>query len=159
MVPRINGTMQVLSMIHSSRPIVTPVANIVFCCFVFLDLKSGEGRTNNMCENNYPYRPWLWVGRVDQKTVKGKKSRNSKAFSSQDTTNKRGVINDPFGQAYSHASNENSLIFNSNFFVLLDFWKVGTKWGLKQWPLWVGRVAQKKHVSITPTPNKALPTA
>ena len=24
------------------------------------------GRTDNMCENNDPYRPWLWVGRVDQ---------------------------------------------------------------------------------------------
>ena len=32
-------------MIHSARPIVTPVANIVFCCFVLLDLKSGDGRT------------------------------------------------------------------------------------------------------------------
>ena len=30
-------------MIHSARPIVTPVANIVFCCFVFLALKSGDG--------------------------------------------------------------------------------------------------------------------
>ena len=56
-------------MIHSARLIVTPVANIVFCCFVFLDLKSGDGRgrTDNMCENNDLYRPWLWVGRVDQK--------------------------------------------------------------------------------------------
>ena len=25
-------------------------------CFVFLDLKSGDGRTD-MCENNDPYRP------------------------------------------------------------------------------------------------------
>ena len=32
-------------MIHSARPIVTPVANIVFCSFVFLDFKSGDGRT------------------------------------------------------------------------------------------------------------------
>ena len=24
------------------------------------------GRTDNMCENNDPYRPWLWIGRVDQ---------------------------------------------------------------------------------------------
>ena len=32
-------------MIHSARPIVTPVENIVFRCFVFLDLKSGDGRT------------------------------------------------------------------------------------------------------------------
>ena len=31
-------------MIHSARHIVTPLANIVFCCFVFLDLKSGDGR-------------------------------------------------------------------------------------------------------------------
>ena len=30
-------------MIHSARPIVMPVANIIFCCFVFLDLKSGDG--------------------------------------------------------------------------------------------------------------------
>ena len=37
-------------MIHSARPIVTSVANIVFCCFVFLDLKRG-GRTDNVCEN------------------------------------------------------------------------------------------------------------
>ena len=29
-------------MIHSARPLVTPVANIVFCCFVFLDMKSGD---------------------------------------------------------------------------------------------------------------------
>ena len=33
-------------MIHSARPIVTPVANIVFCCFVFLDLKNGNWRTD-----------------------------------------------------------------------------------------------------------------
>ena len=46
------------------RPIVTPVANIVFYCLVFLDLKSGDGRTDNMWENNDPYRPWLWVGSI-----------------------------------------------------------------------------------------------
>ena len=54
-------------MIHSARPTVTPVANIVFFCFVLLDLKSGDvltyaygrtdERTDNMCENNDPYRP------------------------------------------------------------------------------------------------------
>ena len=32
-------------MIHSARHIVSPVANIVFCCFVFLDLNIGDGRT------------------------------------------------------------------------------------------------------------------
>ena len=55
-------------MIHSARPIVTPEANIVFCCFVFLDWKSGDERTD-MCENNDPYRPWLWVGRMDQQAL------------------------------------------------------------------------------------------
>ena len=35
-------------------------------------LKSGEGgwtdrQTNGMCENSDHYRPWLWVGLVDQK--------------------------------------------------------------------------------------------
>ena len=25
-----------------------------------------DGRTEDMCENNDPYQPWLWVGRVDQ---------------------------------------------------------------------------------------------
>ena len=49
-------TGQVSYMIHSARPTVLPVVNIVFC-FV---------RTDNMCENNDPYRPSLWVGRVDQ---------------------------------------------------------------------------------------------
>ena len=35
-------------------------------------LKSGDGstdgRTDNTCENNDHYRPWLWVGLVDQNT-------------------------------------------------------------------------------------------
>ena len=62
---KVRKTRQVLSMIHSARPIVTLVANIIFCYFVLVDLKSGDGRTD-MCENNNPYRPWLWVGRVDQ---------------------------------------------------------------------------------------------
>ena len=31
-------------MIHLARHIVTPVAKIFFCCFVFLYLKSGDGR-------------------------------------------------------------------------------------------------------------------
>ena len=56
----------VSSMIHSARPMVTPAAKIAFC-FVFLDLKSGDVRTDNMCENNDPYRPWL--GRVDQQSI------------------------------------------------------------------------------------------
>ena len=57
-------------MIHSARPTVLPVANIVFALFCFARFwKVGtDGRTDNMCKNNDPYRPWLWVGRVDQFT-------------------------------------------------------------------------------------------
>ena len=40
-----SNTREVSSMMHSARPIVTPVANIVFYCFVFLDLKIGDVRT------------------------------------------------------------------------------------------------------------------
>ena len=60
-------------MIHSARPTVSPVATIIFCCFVLLDVKSGDGRTDeqtdNMCKNNDHYQPGLWVGWVDQFTV------------------------------------------------------------------------------------------
>ena len=58
------------------QPTVSPVATIVFCCFVLLDLKS----TDNMCENNDHYRPWLWVGRVDQ-NLNLKSCHNSRASS------------------------------------------------------------------------------
>ena len=37
--------------------------NLVLFCEI---LKSGEGRTDNMCENSDHYRPWLGVGLVDQ---------------------------------------------------------------------------------------------
>ena len=61
-------------MIHSARPIGTPVANIAFCCFVFLDLKSGNvlvrtcaktmiitGRDSGLAEwiNNTVQNYWL----------------------------------------------------------------------------------------------------
>ena len=59
-------TRHVSSKIHSARPTVSPVATIIFYLFVLLDLKSGDGRTDNMCKNNDHYRPGLWVGRVDQ---------------------------------------------------------------------------------------------
>ena len=38
-------------------------------CFLLICFSRFEkwGRTDNMCEYNDPYRPWLWVGRVDQK--------------------------------------------------------------------------------------------
>ena len=37
-------------------------------CFLLFCFSRFEkwGRTDNMCENNDPYRSWLWVGRVDQ---------------------------------------------------------------------------------------------
>ena len=43
-IVNIAKTRQVSSMIHSARTTITPAANIV-CCFVFLDFKSGDGRT------------------------------------------------------------------------------------------------------------------
>ena len=38
-------------------------------CFLLFCFANFEkwGRTDNMCKNKDPYRPWLWVGRVDQK--------------------------------------------------------------------------------------------
>ena len=52
-------------MIHSARPTVSPGSEH---CFLLLCFSRFEmwGRTDNMCENNDPYRPWFWVGRVDQ---------------------------------------------------------------------------------------------
>ena len=46
-------TRQVSSMIHSARPIVTPAANIVFCCFVLGTDVRKDGQ--HMCQHNYPY--------------------------------------------------------------------------------------------------------
>ena len=46
-VPTNNFCYKASSMIHSAKPIVTPVANVVFC-FVFLDLKSGDWRTGHV---------------------------------------------------------------------------------------------------------------
>ena len=68
---------QMSSMTHKAS---SPVVNIVFTliCFVSLDFEE-YGRTDNMCENNYHYRPWLWVGRVNQE-------------------NRTVVFNDPLGQ-------------------------------------------------------------
>ena len=41
-------------MIHLAKPTVSPLVTIIFCCFVLLDLKSGEGwtdeRRDNMCK-------------------------------------------------------------------------------------------------------------
>ena len=56
-------------MIHSARPTLSPVAKIVFASFCFARFwKVTDGRTD-ICKNNYPYRPWMWVGRVDQYNI------------------------------------------------------------------------------------------
>ena len=46
-------TRQVLSMIHSARPKVTPVANIAFCRYVFLDLRSARARAYVQTDGQY----------------------------------------------------------------------------------------------------------
>ena len=56
-------TRQVSSMIHSTRPKVSPDwANIVFCCFVCLDLKSGDGRTDGQHVRKQWSLPAVTVG-------------------------------------------------------------------------------------------------
>ena len=49
-------------MIHSARPIVTPVVNIVFCCFVFLDLKGGDVRTYGQHVRKQLFLPAVTLG-------------------------------------------------------------------------------------------------
>ena len=69
----INYKAGVSPMIHSARPTIAPVVNIVFAWNLFF-LKWGrtdgltDGRTDDICKNNYHYRPWLWVGLVDHYT-------------------------------------------------------------------------------------------
>ena len=48
-------------MIHSARPTVSPVANIVFDRNLFCFEKWGrtDGRTDDMCSNNDHYRRWI----------------------------------------------------------------------------------------------------
>ena len=55
-------------MIHSARLTVSPVANMVFTWNLFRFEKWGrtDGQSDDMCKNNDHYRPWLWVGLVDQ---------------------------------------------------------------------------------------------
>ena len=60
----------VSSTIHSARPTVSPVTNIVFAwnfCFARFWKMGTDERKDHMCENCNNYRPWLWVGLVDQK--------------------------------------------------------------------------------------------
>ena len=61
-------TRQVSTMIHSARPTVSGVANIVFTWNLFCLEKWGRTdlQTDDMCENNDHYRPWVRVGLVDQ---------------------------------------------------------------------------------------------
>ena len=66
-------TRQVSSMIHSAKPTVSPVVNIVFSLFCFarfwkmgtdVDLLRTYGQ--HVRKQWSLYWPWLWVGRVDQ---------------------------------------------------------------------------------------------
>ena len=69
-------------MIHSARPIVTPVANIVFCCFVFLDLKSGDGRTTcakTMIPTGHDFGLAEWINNVSGQNSRKKLYKHKKA--------------------------------------------------------------------------------
>ena len=50
---------------HSARPIVMPVANIVFCCFVFLDL---DGRTT-MIPTSRDFGLAEWINKAQPITL------------------------------------------------------------------------------------------
>ena len=58
------------SMIHSARPVFTPVEITILAwplfCFARFRKGATDGRTDNPCENSDHYWPWLWVGLVDQ---------------------------------------------------------------------------------------------
>ena len=51
------------------EPPVSPVVNIVLTSkkFLFCFARLWKVGTDNLCENNDNYRPWLWVSQVDQK--------------------------------------------------------------------------------------------
>ena len=54
-------------MIHLARPTVSPVATIIFCCFVLLDLKSGDGRMDGWRNGRTTCaKIIITTGRVDQ---------------------------------------------------------------------------------------------
>ena len=70
--PDPNQTRQVLSMIHSARSTVPPSSDhyshlkVVLICEI-LKVVPTTCETDDMRENSDHYRPWLWVGLVDQK--------------------------------------------------------------------------------------------
>ena len=51
-------------MIPSARPTASPVATIIFCCFVWLDLKSWDGRTDEQHVRKQWSLPAVIVGRL-----------------------------------------------------------------------------------------------
>ena len=60
-------------MIHWARPIVTPLANIVFCCFVFQDFKNGDGRTDGQHVRKQRSLPAATLGWPSGSTEEGAK--------------------------------------------------------------------------------------
>ena len=53
------------TMIHSARSTVASSENCFHFVF-FARFWRTDGRTDDMWKNNDPYRPWPWVGQVDQ---------------------------------------------------------------------------------------------
>ena len=86
---------QVSSMIHSARHIVTQVANIVFCCFVFLDLSYFRTYAKTMIPTgrDYGLAEWINVSSV----------RKYYCLNNHEIQEDMLAINDPLGQ--SHYSN------------------------------------------------------
>ena len=55
---------------------------LILFCYI---LKSGDGRSDNLCEN---YRPWLWVGLVDQKQQQQQQTMQEEKKVEEAKTNK-----------------------------------------------------------------------
>ena len=53
-------------MIHSARPIVTPLANIVFCCFVFLYLNGRTTCAKTIIPTGRDFRLAEWINKTVQ---------------------------------------------------------------------------------------------
>ena len=69
-------TRQVSSMIHSARPTVSPVANIVFAWNLFCFAKFWKVGTDERTDGQHVRKQWsLWFGRVDQQLCLFRKSR------------------------------------------------------------------------------------
>ena len=122
-------------MIHSARPIVTPVANIVFCCFVFLDLKSGDGRgrtdgrttcAKTMIPTGHDFGLAEWIKKQGVCEMSQVKNIYLKFFSYLPTTYK--IEYTPFLYKITMWNFNNKYSFMKTIFKLIHrSWKVATK--------------------------------